>query len=159
ALARILQLRRSVRQVCDERLEVEIDLPPRSTHSHAIGVQLRIDRLAILHGGEEAEGGPPAQLRLPVACRHRHLDVVGMDRVFLGKMPDLQAERIGADDVFDAPATAVAPDGPLRALQGAKVGAQAGNLAVVDRKGISASWIELACACRGRALPLPSRSL
>jgi len=88
-------------------MNVEIDVPSRSTHSHAIGVQLRIDRLAILHGGEEAEGGPPAQLRLPVACRHRHLDVVGVDRVLLGKMPHLQSKGIGADAGRDP---AVHPD-------------------------------------------------
>src|SRR5436305_9842178 len=89
ALPGILQLLRPVREVGDERLEVELRIPTISMQSHAISLDLRIDRLAILHGGEEAEGGPPAQLGLPVACRHRHLDVVGMDGVLLGEMPHL----------------------------------------------------------------------
>src|SRR5206468_12066418 len=53
----------------------------------------------------------------------------------------------------------MAPGRPLSVLQATKMGAQTGNLAVVDRKGISAFWIELACACRVRALPLPCLSL
>src|SRR5439155_7042579 len=228
----IFELLRPVRQVGDERLEVEIGVPIGSMESHAVSLQLRIDRLAILLGGEEAEAGSPAQLRLTVAGRHRDFDVVGVDGVLLGKMPDLQTKRIGThargdpavhhdrapgathpllarfpflqrfkwahaapdsnpspvpsvqaaakrelsncaveaglvvdlvgrqvgDDVFDAPAAAMASCGPACALQGTKMRAQARDLAVVDRKGISASWIELACACRGRALPLPSPS-
>src|SRR6266550_515012 len=35
------------------------------------------------------------------------------------------------------------------------MGAQAGNLPVIDRKGISAFWIELVCAWRVPALPPP----
>src|SRR5438128_9037693 len=107
ALPGILELLRSVRQGGDERLEVEIGVPTGSMESHTVSLQLRIDRLAILLGGEEAEAGSPSQLRLPVACRHRHLDVVGMDGVLPGKMPDLQTERIGANTGRDP---AVHPD-------------------------------------------------
>src|SRR5438094_2467067 len=107
ALPGVLQLLRPVREVGDERLEVELRIPTTSMQSYTLSLQLRIDRLAILLGGEEPEGGPPAQLRLPVACRHRHLDVVGVDRVLLGKMPRLQSKGIGADAGRDP---AVHPD-------------------------------------------------
>ena len=56
-----------------------------------------IDRVALLAGGEQAEGDPPAELRPALPGRERHLDVVGVDGVFLGEMPDLEAERIPAD--------------------------------------------------------------
>src|SRR5436309_11872440 len=230
ALPGILELLRSVRQVGDERLEVEIGVPTGSMESHAVSLQLRIDRLAILLGGEEAEAGSPSQLRLTVAGRHRHFDVVGVDGVLLGKMPDLQTKRISADaggdpavhadrapgtthpflprlpflqrfqwthaapdaypstvpsvqaaskrelskcaveaglvvdlvgrqvgdDVFYAPAAAMASGRPVGAFQATKMGAQARDLAVVDRERISAFWIELVCACRVPALPPPS---
>src|SRR5207249_2504844 len=71
-----------------------------------------------------------------------------------GLVVDLVGGQVG-DDILHAPAAAMAPGRPPRVFQATKMGAQAGNLAVVDRKGISAFWIELACACRGRALPLP----
>src|SRR5205814_10607317 len=75
-----------------------------------------------------------------------------------GLVVDLIGRQVG-DDILYAPAAAMAAGRPLHAFQATKVGAQAGNLAVVDRKGISAFWIELACACRGRSLPLSFSSL
>src|SRR3989442_12788713 len=55
------------------------------------------------------------------------------------------------DDVLDAPAATVAARRPLPRAEGAKVRPQPRDLAVVDREGISASWVEGFCAWRWRA--------
>jgi len=127
------------------------DRAPGATHAFLPRIPL-LQRLQRAHAAPDPDPSPVPSVQ---AAAERELSQRAVEASLV---VDLIGGQVG-DDVFDAPATAVAPDRPLRALQGAKVGAQAGNLAVVDRKGISASWIELACACRGRALPLPSPNL
>src|SRR6202022_3773908 len=55
--------------------------------------------------------------------------------------------------VLDPPAATVAARRPTPRIEGAKVGADPRDLAVVDGKGISAFWVEGSCAWRWRPSP------
>src|SRR3984893_17264940 len=65
---------------------------------------------------------------------------------------DLVGRQVG-DHIFDAPALTVAARRPTLLVEGAKVGPEPRNLPVVDREGISASWVEGSCAWRWRVSP------
>src|SRR3981081_4559326 len=69
-----------------------------------------------------------------------------------GLVVDLVGRQVG-DDVLDAPAATVAARRPSRLIEGAKVGPEPRDLPIVDREGISASWVEGFCAWRWRASP------
>src|SRR5439155_9775337 len=69
-----------------------------------------------------------------------------------GLVVDLVGGQMG-DDVLDAPAATVAGRRPLPRAKGAKVRPQPRDLAVVDGKGINASWVEGSCAWRWRVSP------
>src|SRR5712691_13572006 len=55
--------------------------------------------------------------------------------------------------VLDAPAAAMAARRPTPVIKGAKVGAEPRDLAVVDREGISAFWVEGSCSWRWQPSP------
>src|SRR6267143_921866 len=77
-----------------------MDLAPDPEADGAV-VEPRILGLALFPGCPDPELDSPAPARRPGPSRHRHLDVVGVDGVLLGQVPDLQSQRVHANRSLD----------------------------------------------------------